>query len=71
MPSHCFPKSVIEKSIKMAVEPTETVKQNLLNIYKNLKDEDLYDCKKASEYKKLLFALSNFHAAIMDRRRYG
>jgi dynein heavy chain, axonemal len=36
-----------------------------------MKEEDFESCTKPKEYKKLLFALSYFHAAILERRKYG
>ena len=65
-----LPASVLEKSIKIANEPAVTLRQNLLNIYKGMKEEDLEESRKPDIFKKLVFALSNFHAAVMDRKRY-
>jgi len=36
-----------------------------------IKEEDYEDCAKPKEFKKLFFALAFFHAAILERRKYG
>lgn len=36
-----------------------------------IKEEDYEDCVKPKEFKKLFFALAFFHAAILERRKYG
>jgi dynein heavy chain len=43
----------------------------LRRTYGDLKEEEYESCDKPREYKKLLFALSYFHAAILERRKYG
>lgn len=47
------------------------MKSNLMRTYANLDDKYLNDCSKPSEYKKLLFAYSLFHAIIQGRRKFG
>lgn len=36
-----------------------------------MSDDELKDCKKPSEFKKLLFGFCLFHAIIQDRRKFG
>jgi len=64
MPSPAFPVSVLQTSVKMTLEPPSGLKSNLMRTYANLDDRMLNDCAKPSEYKKLLFAYSLFHAII-------
>lgn len=39
--------------------------------FDDLGAERYESCTKPREYKKLVFALSYFHAAILERRKYG
>ena len=71
MPSPAFPVSVLQTSVKMTLEPPSGLKSNLMRTYANLDDKYLNDCSKPSEYKKLLFAYSLFHAIIQGRRKFG
>ena len=55
----------------MTLEPPSGLKSNLMRTYVNLDNKSLNDCAKPSEYKKLLFAYSLFHAIIQGRLRFG
>jgi len=52
-------------------EPPRGLKANLKRTYADVSEEDYEGCAKPREYKKLLFALGYFHAAILERRKYG
>lgn len=53
------------------MEPPSGLRQNLLQNYELMTNQQLNDCRKPSEYKKLLFSLSFFHAIVQDRRKFG
>jgi len=55
----------------MTIEPPQGIRANLLRTYNNLSDDELKDCKKPNEFKKLLFGFCLFHAIIQDRRKFG
>lgn len=55
----------------MTLEPPTGLRSNLLRTYAILDNKELNDCKKPKEFKKLLFALSFFHAIVQDRRKFG
>jgi len=71
MPSKDFPVSVLQNSVKMTNEPPKGLRANLYSTYYKLDDEKLDITTKPYEYKKLLFALSFFHAIVQDRVKFG
>lgn len=48
----------------MTMEPPKGLKANLMRNYYGFTDDELNDCKKPDEYKKLLFGFCLFHAII-------
>lgn len=71
MPTPVFPVPVLQSGIKLTNEPPRGLKANLKRTYADISEEDFESCTKSREYKKMLFALSYFHAAIIERRKYG
>ena len=71
MPTPNFPISVLQNGIKMTMEPPQTLYSNLLRSYNNITPEELNDCKKPNEFKKLLFGFCFFHSIIQNRRKFG
>ena len=71
MPSGHFPVPVLQSGIKLTNEPPRGLKANLKRTYGDIPEEEFEGCAKPREYKKLLFALGYFHAAILERRKYG
>ena len=45
----------------MTTEPPKGLRANLLRLYNTLTDEGYAQCKAATKYQKLVFALSYFH----------
>jgi len=65
MPSQVFPVPVLQNSIKLTNEPPKGVKANLARTYNDATEELLNSCTvKPSEWKRLLFSLSFFHAVV-------
>jgi len=71
MPCKEFPVSILQNGIKMTNEPPKGLKANLRNAYYKLDNDKLDVTSKPYEYKKLLFGLCFFHAAVQERRRFG
>jgi dynein heavy chain len=71
MPTDVFPVPVLQSGIKLTNEPPKGLKANLKRTYQDITEEEFEACTKPREYKKMLFALAYFHAAILERRKYG
>jgi len=71
MPSPTFPVPVLQSGIKITNEPPKGLRANLMRTFGDITPEIYEGCSKSREYKKLLFALGFFHAAILERRKYG
>ncbi|KAJ3073482.1 Dynein heavy chain 1, axonemal [Podochytrium sp. JEL0797] len=71
LPTPKFPVTILQNGVKMTVEPPNGIKANLMRTYSTFTDEYLAQSTKPREWKKLLFALSFFHAVIQERRKFG
>lgn len=68
MPSPVFPVPVLQNGIKLTDEPPKGVKANLARSYNELGNEVLDSChSKPNEWRRLLFALTMFHAVVQVR----
>jgi len=72
MPSTTFPVPVLQSGIKITNEPPKGMRANLGRTFQDI-TPDMYEVctSKPREFKKLLFALAFFHAAILERRKFG
>ncbi len=43
----------------------------MLRTYTRFSEAYLHECAKPSEWRRLLFGLSLFHAVVQDRRKFG
>lgn len=71
MPSNAFPVPVLQGGLKLTNEPPKGLKANMTRSLTDIGEERYEACTKPREYKKLVFALAYFHAAILERRKYG
>lgn len=71
MPADYFPISVLQNGVKLTTEPPRGIRANMKRTYQNFTDTFLTDCKKADQWKKLVFGLSFFHAILQERRKFG
>jgi len=55
----------------MTTEPPRGIKANLLRMYNNVTEDLFHMCKnKPQAYKRLLFGLVYFHAALLERKKF-
>ena len=71
MPSATFPVPVLQSGIKITNEPPKGLRANLSRTFQDISAEVYEGCSKSREFKKLLFSLAFFHAAILERRKFG
>jgi dynein heavy chain, axonemal len=64
MPSDFFPVFVLQNGVKLTTEPPRGIKANMKRTYTEFDADFLDSCKKAKEWRKLVFGLSFFHATI-------
>lgn len=71
MPTAVFPVAVLQNGVKMTNEPPKGLKQNIKNFYYQLSNKELDRTTKPEAFRKLLFALSLFHANVQERKKFG
>jgi dynein heavy chain len=69
MPVKYFPVSILQNGLKLTTEPPRGIKANLKRSYNDLTEESFTHSK--SEWNRLLFGLSFFHAIVQERRKFG
>ena len=70
MSTNDFPFKLVQSGLKLTNEPPKGLKANLLSTYSNF-EADFLEGKQARTWRKLLFGLAFFHAAIQERRKFG
>lgn len=63
--------SLLQNSIKLTNEPPQGMKANLLRAYGGFNDDVFEACSKPGEFKSIVFALCYFHAALLERKKFG
>jgi len=66
-----IPQGILQNAIKVTNEPPLGMKANMRRAFACFDQEYLEMCTKANEFKSILFALCFFHAAILERKKFG
>ncbi|CBZ53336.1 GI17927, related [Neospora caninum Liverpool] len=74
MPCPSFPTSLLESSIKITSEPPAGLKAHLLRTYterEETRDAVMRAVEERRDFQRLFFGLAFFHAAALERRKFG
>ena len=71
MPSDYFPVSILQNSLKITTEGPSGIKANLLGLYEEISQASENDSTRPEVWRKMVFAISFFHALVMERRKFG
>ena len=71
MPSTKFPVPILQSGLKLTNEPPKGLKANILGTVSEFDEKTYNNNQKPREYQRLLFSLAFFHAAILERKKFG
>ena len=73
MPTSFFPVLVLQSGVKVTKEPPKGLKANIRDSFLMAVNPELWEScpQNATNWKRLLFSLSYFHAIIQERRKFG
>ena len=70
-PTPHFPLAILQRGLKMTTEPPKGLRANLARLYQTCVTEESFgECQTVEKYSKLLFALTYFHAVMLERRKF-
>jgi len=64
-----FPISLLQRSVKSAVEPPRGIKANMMRMYENM-GKSFTKCEKDMEFRKAVYGLVWFHAILIERKKF-
>lgn len=70
-PSPKIPLGILQRSIKLTNEPPRGLRANMQRAIMNFSEATWENSSKQTEFKAVLFALCFFHAAIVERKKFG
>ncbi|KAJ3220317.1 hypothetical protein HK099_004389 [Clydaea vesicula] len=68
---HIMPTSILQASIKITNEPPTGMNANIHRALDNFTQETLERSSKEAEFRTIIFALTYFHAVVLERRKFG
>eukprot|EP00963_Diacronema_lutheri_P008805 scaffold776_cov347-Pavlova_lutheri.AAC.3 len=71
MPTPYFPASILQKGIKMALEPPKGLRSNLLRSFSRVDLGSKLLADQGHTWKRLAYAICVFHAVIQERKKFG
>ena len=69
-PTKAFPLGILQRSLKIVIEPPEGLKLNMKALATKITDNDLTECPHTA-FKPLSYVLIYFHAILLDRRKFN
>jgi dynein heavy chain len=71
-PALYFPVPVLQLSVKLTNEPPKGLRANILRTYGTIVTPAVMSsCSKPDQWKRMIFSLAFFHAAVQERRKFG
>lgn len=71
MPSHTFPVSVLQNSVKVTNEPPKGLKATLVRSFADM-ERDFFERHTLQEkWRAMVFGLCMFHGVVLERRKFG
>lgn len=68
-PSHDFPISLLQKSVKMTMEPPRGIRANMIRLYKNMGSK-FQECERDMAFRKSIYGLCWFHTILIERKKF-
>ena len=68
-PTDKFPISLLQRSVKMTVEPPRNIKPNMQRLYRNIGQSFTY-VDKEQAFRKAIFGLCWFHTLLIERKKF-
>ncbi|NWH62016.1 DYH10 protein, partial [Geococcyx californianus] len=69
-PTEGFPVGILQKCLKVVIEPPNGLKLNMRATYSKIRQAALEQCPHAA-FKPLVYVLAFFHAVVQERRKFG
>jgi dynein heavy chain len=69
-PTDKFPLGILQRSLKIVIEPPDGLKQNMRATFSKVTEEVFHDSEH-SAFRPLVYVLAYVHAVLQERRKYG
>jgi len=69
-PTDKFPLGILQKALKIVIEPPDGLKQNMRQTFSKVTQSVLEECAHEA-YRPLVYVLAYLHAVVQERRKYG